>query len=67
LQNNIIVGVILTGLKREIAFIPRISMIPSDLPFSFKQLQIPVKVSFTIMINKTQGQTFRYVGVHLRT
>ncbi|XP_060866092.1 uncharacterized protein LOC132941883 [Metopolophium dirhodum] len=68
LRNNIIEAVILTGpAKGEIAFIPRIPMIPSDLPFSFKRLQFPVKVSFAITINKAQGQTFKYVGVDLRT
>ncbi|KAL4098638.1 hypothetical protein QTP88_023201 [Uroleucon formosanum] len=41
--------------KGEIAFIPRFPMIPSDLPFSFKQLKFPVKVSFAITINKAQG------------
>jgi ATP-dependent DNA helicase PIF1 len=53
--------------NREIVFIPRISMIPSDLPFSFKRLQFPVKVSFAITINKAQGLIFKYVGVDLRT
>jgi ATP-dependent DNA helicase PIF1 len=68
LRNNIIEDVILTGpAKREITFIPRIPMIPSDYPFSFKWLQLPVKVSFTIMINKVQDQTFRYVGKDFRT
>jgi ATP-dependent DNA helicase PIF1 len=42
-------------------------MIPTDLPFSFKRLQFPVKVSFAITINKAQGQTFRYVDVDLRS
>jgi ATP-dependent DNA helicase PIF1 len=68
LRNNIIEAVILTGpAKGEIAFIPRIPMITSDLPFSFKRLQFPVKVSLAITINKAQGQTFKYVGVDLRT
>ncbi|KAF0759068.1 zinc finger MYM-type protein 6-like [Aphis craccivora] len=39
-------AVILTGTaKGEIAFIPRIPMIPSELPFSFKRIQFPIKVS----------------------
>jgi ATP-dependent DNA helicase PIF1 len=68
LRNNIIEAVNLTGpAKGEIPFIPRIPMIPSDLPFSFKWLQFPVKVSFAITINKAQDQTFKYVGVDLRT
>jgi len=61
-------AVILTRqAKGEIAFIPRIPMISTDLPFSFKWLQFFFKVSFAIMINKAQGQTFRYIGVDLRS
>jgi hypothetical protein len=68
LQNNIIEAVILTGPeKRKITFIPRIPMIPFELLFSFKRLQFAVGVSFAITINKTQGQTFRYVDSGLRT
>ncbi|XP_060868624.1 uncharacterized protein LOC132943611 [Metopolophium dirhodum] len=67
LRNNIIEAVILTGpAKGEIAFIPRIPMIPSDLPFSFKRLQFPVKVSFAITINKAQDQTFK-VSIKIST
>jgi ATP-dependent DNA helicase PIF1 len=68
LRNNIIEEVILIGpAKGEVAFIPRTPMVLSNLPFSFKRLQFPVKVSFPITINKFQGQTFRYVGKHLDT
>jgi hypothetical protein len=68
LQNNIIEAVFLTRpAKGEIAFIPRIPMIPFDLPFYFKRLQFPVKVSIAITMNKSQSQTFRYVGVDFRT
>jgi len=42
-------------------------MIPTDLLFSFKRIQFPVKVSFAIIINKAQGQTFRYVGSDLHS
>jgi hypothetical protein len=60
-------AVILIGpVKGEIAFILGIPMIPTNLPLSFKRLKFPVKVSFAITINKTQSQTFRYVGVDLR-
>ena len=41
-------------------------MIPTDLPFQFKRLQFPTKVSFAFIINKAQGQTFLYVGIDLR-
>ena len=66
MRNNVIEATILTGpAAGEIALIPRIPMIPTDLPFQFKRLQFPIKVSFTITINKAQGQTFQYVGIDL--
>ena len=42
-------------------------MIPTHLPFQFKRLQFPIKLSFAMTINKSQGQTFRYVGIDLRS
>jgi ATP-dependent exoDNAse (exonuclease V) alpha subunit len=35
------------------------------LPFSFRRKQFPVRLSFAMTINKSQGQTFHKVGVHL--
>ncbi|XP_014217457.1 uncharacterized protein LOC106645984 [Copidosoma floridanum] len=67
LGNNVIEATILTGpASGQIAFIPRIWMIPTDLPFQFKRLQFPVKVSFAMTINESQGQTYNFVGVDLR-
>ena len=47
--------------------IPRIPLIPSNsaLPFEFRRLQFPVVLSFVMTINKSQGQTFKAVGVNL--
>uniref|UniRef100_W5M5U5 ATP-dependent DNA helicase n=1 Tax=Lepisosteus oculatus TaxID=7918 RepID=W5M5U5_LEPOC len=43
---------ILSGtFKGEDVFIPRI-IIPSDLPFRFKRLQFPIRLSFAMSINK---------------
>jgi hypothetical protein len=53
----------------KLAFIPRISLIPtdiSDLTFKFRRLQFPVRLAFALTINKAQGQSVRYVGVDLR-
>lgn len=67
LRSNIIETIILTGpAAGQLAHIPRIPMIPTDLPFQFKRLQFPVKNSFAITINKSQGQTYKYVGIDLR-
>jgi hypothetical protein len=45
---------ILTGsAKGEVVLIPRIPLIPTDMPFEFKRLQFPVPLSFAMSINKT--------------
>ena len=47
--------------------IPRISLRPKDreYPFEWNMRQFPVKVSFAMTINKSQGQTLQNVGVWL--
>ena len=47
--------------------IPHIPLIPSNstLPFEFRRLQFPVELCFAMTINKSQGQTFKAVGVDL--
>ena len=47
---------------------PRIPLCPSDddmFPCSFKRKQFPVRLSFAMTINKSQGQTIPNVGVYL--
>jgi len=67
LRENIIVATILTGpAVGQLSYIPRIPMIPTDLPIPFKRLQYPVKISFAITIDKSQVQTFSMVGIDLR-
>lgn len=49
-------------------FIPRIPLSPSDdisLPFKFKRKQFPIRFSFVMTINKSQGQTIPNVGIYL--
>ncbi|CAK1595296.1 unnamed protein product [Parnassius mnemosyne] len=66
LGRNIIGATILTGVGQgENVIIPRIPIIPTDLPFQFKRLQFPIKLSFAMTINKTQGQTLQVAGVNL--
>ena len=47
--------------------IPRIPLIPSNstLPFEFRHVQFPVSLCFAMSINKSQGQTFKAVGVDM--
>ena len=47
--------------------IPCILLIPSNstLPFEFRRLQFPVVLCFAMTINRSQGQTFKAVGVDL--
>lgn len=38
----------------------------NELNGKLERIQIPVKLAFAMTINKSQGQTFDYVGVYLR-
>jgi ATP-dependent DNA helicase PIF1 len=68
LMANIIEATILTGsVKGEDVFIPRIPLIPSDMPFDFKRLQYPVRLAFAMTINKAQGQSLSVAGVNLES
>ncbi|GBP59680.1 hypothetical protein EVAR_39837_1 [Eumeta japonica] len=57
LMTNVIKAMILKGkFKGEEVLIPRIPMIPSDMPFEFKRIQFPIRLAFAMTINKSQGQ-----------
>jgi hypothetical protein len=52
----------------KIVIVPRITLTPSssaELRFEFRWTQFPVRLAFAITINKSQGQTRRYVGLVL--
>jgi len=56
------------GDAQDDIVIPRIPVTSGsedDLPFEMKRLQFPVRLSFAMTINKSQGQTFDRVGLHL--
>ncbi|GFX64975.1 ATP-dependent DNA helicase [Trichonephila clavipes] len=58
MMNNAIEATILTGkFKGEDVLLPRIPMIPTDMPFEFKRLHFPVRLAFAMIINKAQGQS----------
>jgi len=48
--------------------IPRITLTEAgrDLPFTLKRVQLPLRLAFSLTINKSQGQTFEFVGMDLR-
>jgi len=55
--------------NNEICFIPHIGLIPSTQPgitFRLHHRQFPVRLAFTLTINKAQGQSVCHVGVDLR-
>jgi len=68
MMDNVIEATILTGCAAgQDVFIPRIPLIPSDMPFEFKRLQFPLRLSFAMSINKSQGQSLKVAGIHLMT
>ena len=68
LMSHVIEATILTGCaKGEDVFIPRIPLIPTDMPIEFKCLQFPVRLAFAMSINKAQGQSLKVAGINLET
>lgn len=50
------------------AFIPRITLsAANELPFDLRRHQFPVRLCFAMTINKSQGQSVKYVGINLQT
>ena len=70
-MSNRVVEICLIGGDHvgEKVFIPRISLTPSnvDIPFTFKRRQFPLRLAFCMSINKSQGQSVKYVGLDFRT
>jgi ATP-dependent DNA helicase PIF1 len=66
LMNNVIQATIIKGnFKGEEVLIPRIPIIPTDLPFQFKRIQFPVQLAFAMIINKSQGKSLGVCGINL--
>ena len=65
LKPNVIEARPLKDGDASTVYIPRIPIIPSDVPFRYKRVQFPVRVCFAMTINKAQGQTFQSVGLDL--
>jgi hypothetical protein len=68
MHNNCIQATILMGANQGNAvLIPRIKLAPSDtnLPFVLERHQLPLRLAYSMTINKVQGQTFERVGIYL--
>jgi ATP-dependent DNA helicase PIF1 len=62
LRKIFIEAIILNGKFRGI-LLPRIPIIPTDVPIQFKRLQFPIRLAFAMTINKSQGQTMSVCGL----
>lgn len=61
---NVIEAIILNGIsKGEDVLIPRI---PTDIPFDFKRLHFPIRLAFSMAINKAECQSFKVCGINLK-
>ncbi|RCV20748.1 hypothetical protein SETIT_4G082300v2 [Setaria italica] len=67
-RNSIDAEIVLGQHAGKRVFLPRIPLCPSDdemFPFQFKRKQFPIRLSFAMAVNKSQGQTIPNVGVYL--
>ncbi|VDK83626.1 unnamed protein product [Onchocerca ochengi] len=68
LMSNVVEAAVLTGLFKSKNFlIPRIPMIPMDMPFQFKSLPFPIQLAFAFTIKKSQSQSLEFCGSNLET
>ena len=53
--------------KGNTVLIPRIKLAPSDsnIPFTLERNQFPIRLAYSMTINKSQGQTFEKIGIFL--
>ena len=68
-SNRVLEVTLITGdFMGKKMFIPRISNVPTDeqVAFKFTRRQFPVRLCFAMTINKSQGQSVKYVGLDLR-
>ena len=71
LCNNVVKAKIITGEKagQEVHHIPRVTLDSSkgQLKCTIQLHQFPLRPAFAITVHKSQGQSFEFVGVDLRT
>ncbi|XP_071713210.1 uncharacterized protein [Rutidosis leptorrhynchoides] len=59
---------IITGARvGEKVYIPKICLIHKEgtLPFILRRKQLPLKISYAMTLNKSQGQSFNKIGIYL--
>ena len=56
-----------TIIGGQLVMIPKIQLYTAKnyLPFKFKRFQFPLRLAYSITINKAQGQTIKHAGVLL--
>jgi len=59
--------VITDKFKGEDVPIPRIPLIPTDLPFQFKRVQFPVRLALAMTVNKSQGRSLEACGINIES
>ncbi|XP_025415768.1 uncharacterized protein LOC112687337 [Sipha flava] len=66
LMPNLIEATILNGkAKGEVILIPRIPLMPTDIPFEFKRLQFRVRLSFAMSINKLLDDIQNIIDINI--
>ena len=67
IHRSLIVAIKATGANAGAIFlVPRIDFHSApDYPFQFQRRQFPLKPAFAITSNKSQGQSYKKVGIHL--
>ena len=69
LYDNCIDAEVLTGMAvKARVLIPRLQLAPSDtdMPFVLSQCQFPLRLAYSMTINKAQGQTFSKVWIYMQ-
>uniref|UniRef100_A0A0L8FYU6 DNA helicase Pif1-like 2B domain-containing protein n=1 Tax=Octopus bimaculoides TaxID=37653 RepID=A0A0L8FYU6_OCTBM len=56
---------LVTGPNKELNLGDTGSSSDANIPFTLNRLQFPLRLAYSMTINKAQGQTFEKVGIHL--
>jgi hypothetical protein len=70
LADKVIEAIVMTGSNiGDVVYIPRICLTARDpkWPFTLHRRQFPIRISYAMTINKSQGQTLASVGLYLKT